>query len=90
MHPSTGVMDRLPIFPFLYPALTLFTLPLELLTTAGTGNIVAKSEVARAIQIAQMILDLILVVFAVTLVLAAVSSRRTKRQKENTASTRGK
>jgi bacteriorhodopsin len=49
------------------------------LTTAGTGNIVATSEIARGIQTIQMILDLILVVFAVTLVLSALSSRLAKR-----------
>jgi hydrogenase maturation factor len=39
------------------------------LTTAGTGTIAAISQTARGIQTVQMILDLVLVVFAVTLVL---------------------
>jgi Ion channel len=48
------------------------------MTTAGTGNINASSEVARGLQILQMVLDLGLVVFAVGLVVAELSSR-TKR-----------
>jgi hypothetical protein len=40
------------------------------LTTAGTGDIVAKSETARGIQTMQMVLGMALVVFAVTIVLA--------------------
>jgi len=48
------------------------------LTTAGTGNIAPISQTARGIQALQMILDLGLVVFAITLVLAAFSSRPKK------------
>jgi hypothetical protein len=40
------------------------------LTTAGTGNIVAISETARRLQTLQMVLDLGLVLFAVSLVVA--------------------
>jgi hypothetical protein len=39
------------------------------LTTAGTGNISALSELARRLQTAQMILDFILVVFVVAIVI---------------------
>jgi voltage-gated potassium channel len=52
------------------------------LSTAGTGNIAATSEVARGIQTVQMVLDLVLIVFAVTLVLAALSNRRTDKTTE--------
>lgn len=40
------------------------------LTTAGTGNINATSDVARGIQLAQMTMDLALLVFAITLLMA--------------------
>ena len=43
------------------------------LTTAGTGNISAISEIARGIQSVQMFLDLGLVLFAIGLVIARFS-----------------
>jgi hypothetical protein len=43
------------------------------LTTAGTGNLVATSEIARSVQTVQMILDLLLIVFAVTIFLSSIS-----------------
>lgn len=38
------------------------------LSTAGTGNIAAISELSRELQLAQMILDFMLVVFAIALI----------------------
>jgi hypothetical protein len=49
------------------------------LTTAGTGDLVARSDTARVIQTVQMILGLLLVVFAVSIVLTALTSRSTER-----------
>lgn len=46
------------------------------LTTAGTGSISAESEIARGIQTIQMVLDLALIVFAVAVVLTALTSSR--------------
>lgn len=43
------------------------------LTTAGTGNISATSDLARGLQTIQMALDLVLVVFAVGLILPRLS-----------------
>lgn len=45
------------------------------LSTAGTGSVVATSQLARAIQSAQMVLDLGLVVFAVGLIIGRFVSR---------------
>lgn len=45
------------------------------LTTAGTGNISATSDLTRGLQTIQMIIDLMLVVFAVGLLLPRLSSR---------------
>lgn len=45
------------------------------LSTAGTGNISAISETARGLQTLQMILDIVLIVFAVSLAVAEISSR---------------
>lgn len=47
------------------------------LTTAGTGNIVATSELSRLFQTLQMVLGFILVVFAVSIVISRISSFRT-------------
>jgi hypothetical protein len=49
------------------------------LSTAGTGNISAVSQVARGLQTMQMILDVGFVVFAVSLAIAAISSRMQKK-----------
>lgn len=49
------------------------------LTTAGTGNLATISETARRIQTLQMVLDVGLVVVAVTLVLARYSGLFTLR-----------
>ena len=47
------------------------------LSTAGTGNITAMSEAARRIQLSQMFVDVLFVVFAVAIVIArATSSQR--------------
>ena len=51
------------------------------LTTAGTGNISATSELARGLQTAQMVLDFALVVFAVAIVTPRLI-RHTKRTAE--------
>lgn len=45
------------------------------LSTAGTGNISAISQAARGLQTLQMLLDIGLVVFAVSLAVAEISSR---------------
>ena len=45
------------------------------LSTAGTGNISAISETARVLQTVQMILDVLLIGFAVSLAVAEISSR---------------
>jgi hypothetical protein len=50
------------------------------LTTAGTGNISAASELARGLQTAQMVLDFALVVFAI-----AIVTPRLIRQAKRTA-----
>lgn len=49
------------------------------LSTAGTGNISAVSQVARGLQTLQMILDIGFVVFAVSLAVAGISSRMQKK-----------
>ena len=48
------------------------------LSTAGTGNISATSEVTRGIQSIQMALDLILLTFVAALVLARLTTRSAK------------
>jgi hypothetical protein len=50
------------------------------LSTAGTGNISAVSQVARGLQTLQMILDISFVVFAVSLAIAGISLRMQKKQ----------
>jgi hypothetical protein len=50
------------------------------LTTAGTGTISATSQVARGLQTLQMTLGIVLIVFAVSLVIAELSSRIQKRK----------
>jgi hypothetical protein len=50
------------------------------LTTAGTGNIAAASEAARRIQTIQMLLDLSLVVFAISIVVVRASIYFTNRK----------
>jgi len=49
------------------------------LTTAGTGNISATSEASRYIQSLQMVLDLALMVFAASLLIARFASSRESR-----------
>lgn len=46
------------------------------LSTAGTGNLVATSELAREIQLIQMSIDTVLLVFAVALVLPRFTKER--------------
>jgi Ion channel len=54
------------------------------LTTAGTGNISALSQTARGLQTLQMVLGIGFIVFAVTLVVAEISSRmQRKRDRQN-------
>jgi voltage-gated potassium channel len=48
------------------------------LSTAGTGNIVATSELARALQSLQMLLDLGFLLIAVTLVIMRFSSLKSE------------
>ena len=50
------------------------------LTTAGTGTISAVSQTARTLQSLQMVLDLGLIVFAVGLAIAEISSRMQKQK----------
>jgi hypothetical protein len=49
------------------------------LSTAGTGNISAVSQVARGLQTLQMILGIGFAVFAVSLAVAGISSRMQKK-----------
>jgi voltage-gated potassium channel len=53
------------------------------LATAGTGNISAISQTARGLQTLQMVLDIGFLVFAVSLVVAKISSRMDKRRDQN-------
>lgn len=46
------------------------------LSTAGTGNLVAISELARTVQLVQMVLDLGFLLLAVTLVVTRLSTFR--------------
>jgi hypothetical protein len=50
------------------------------LTTAGTGNISAISQAARGLQTLQMALDIGFILFAVSLVVAEISSRMQRRR----------
>lgn len=50
------------------------------LTTAGTGTISAVSQTARTLQGLQMVLDLGLIVFAVALAIAEISSRMQRQR----------
>jgi hypothetical protein len=50
------------------------------LTTAGTGNISAISQVARGLQTLQMVLDIGFILFAVSLVVSEISSRMQRRR----------
>lgn len=57
------------------------------LTTAGTGSLSAESEIARGIQVLQMVLDLTLVVFAVAVVLTSLTSRQANQRKSAESAT---
>jgi hypothetical protein len=52
------------------------------LTTAGTGNLNAISETARAIQLAQLVLDFVLIVVALSLFVLRISEYRYQKQME--------
>jgi hypothetical protein len=53
------------------------------LTTVSTGNLVATSEAARAIQLTQMILDFVLVVVVVGLFFLRFGQYSTRRDPDN-------
>lgn len=53
------------------------------LTTAGTGSISATSEASRYIQSLQMVLDLVLMVFAVGLLIAQFTSSDKSRSSDS-------
>lgn len=50
------------------------------LTTAGTGDISAVSQLARGLQGLQLALDIVFVVFAVALAVAEISARVQRRR----------
>jgi hypothetical protein len=55
------------------------------LSTAGTGNIVATSELARVLQTLQMALDMVFLLIAVTLVVTRLGTVRRKVKASNSS-----